>query len=430
MKKIYTLLLGALVAGTATAALPTASIKNAESVNKAMEVRTRAVEGTMHKAPAKASEYDSYTWVNIGTGHFLDSVVESTYGETPKTVEVTVLEAQEAPGVYKLMGVWPTLVSNGSLIIDATDPNFVMVPAQYTGIDDTEDGMTYIASINAVYYAEGYTAEEISTQMPDLIPALDENNTIQFPATCMVLNWPDAPSDSKWNTDPNQWYYGSEDPGYLVLPGGEYVDPWTLAENGEFVENIVSYLFSLPERTEATALNVYYNETSKEIKVEDPFRALYDDLGLSAYTSPEMILDVTNPENVLIELQSTGIQDPNVGTLGYFSESWYYENYAEIGDVWDDSLTISMSEDNDGNCIITIPYHATSIFAAGTGDFYYGSGYVSTISFTKKSTGVSNIAASENGEAVYYNLQGVRVNNPSKGIVIRVQDGKASKVCF
>lgn len=34
----------------------------------------------------------------------------------------------------------------------------------------------------------------------------------------------------------------------------------------------------------------------------------------------------------------------------------------------------------------------------------------------------------ENGEAVYYNLQGVRVQNPDKGIYIRVTNGKAEKV--
>lgn len=41
--------------------------------------------------------------------------------------------------------------------------------------------------------------------------------------------------------------------------------------------------------------------------------------------------------------------------------------------------------------------------------------------------GVAGIEA-EQGEAEYYNLQGVRVVNPEKGIYVRVQNGKASKV--
>ena len=47
----------------------------------------------------------------------------------------------------------------------------------------------------------------------------------------------------------------------------------------------------------------------------------------------------------------------------------------------------------------------------------------------KKDTtvGIAGIEA-ENGEAVYFNLQGVRVQNPEKGIFIRVQNGKATKI--
>lgn len=39
----------------------------------------------------------------------------------------------------------------------------------------------------------------------------------------------------------------------------------------------------------------------------------------------------------------------------------------------------------------------------------------------QKDTGVEGIEADENAEAVYYNLQGVRVNNPENGLYIRVQ---------
>ncbi|MDE6793283.1 MAG: hypothetical protein K2J48_09385, partial [Muribaculaceae bacterium] len=42
-------------------------------------------------------------------------------------------------------------------------------------------------------------------------------------------------------------------------------------------------------------------------------------------------------------------------------------------------------------------------------------------------TGISSIEA-ENGEAIYFNLQGQRVANPEKGIFIRVINGKAEKV--
>lgn len=43
------------------------------------------------------------------------------------------------------------------------------------------------------------------------------------------------------------------------------------------------------------------------------------------------------------------------------------------------------------------------------------------------SVGIAGIEA-EDGEAVYFNLQGVRVQNPENGIFIRVQNGKATKI--
>lgn len=51
-----------------------------------------------------------------------------------------------------------------------------------------------------------------------------------------------------------------------------------------------------------------------------------------------------------------------------------------------------------------------------------------TLTFVESGdNGVENILAAE-GEAVYFNLQGVKVANPDKGIFVRVQNGKAEKV--
>jgi len=43
-------------------------------------------------------------------------------------------------------------------------------------------------------------------------------------------------------------------------------------------------------------------------------------------------------------------------------------------------------------------------------------------------TGIDEIETEEEGEAVNYNLQGVRVDNPEAGIYIRVQNGRSRKV--
>ena len=52
------------------------------------------------------------------------------------------------------------------------------------------------------------------------------------------------------------------------------------------------------------------------------------------------------------------------------------------------------------------------------------------MSFIGEATGVEDIVAGEaDGEAVFYNMQGVRVANPAAGnLYIKVQGNKATKV--
>lgn len=50
------------------------------------------------------------------------------------------------------------------------------------------------------------------------------------------------------------------------------------------------------------------------------------------------------------------------------------------------------------------------------------------ITANEESAGVETLAAEAAGEAVYYNFQGVRVANPTEGMYIRLQAGKATKV--
>ena len=45
-----------------------------------------------------------------------------------------------------------------------------------------------------------------------------------------------------------------------------------------------------------------------------------------------------------------------------------------------------------------------------------------------KSQGVTDVEAAEDAPAVYYNLQGVRVENPENGLYIKVQGNKTTKV--
>lgn len=76
---------------------------------------------------------------------------------------------------------------------------------------------------------------------------------------------------------------------------------------------------------------------------------------------------------------------------------------------------------------ITDDYEYVGIININTSD----SPTFSSISFTweAEGSGVESIVA-DNSEAVYYNLQGARVENPENGMFIRVQNGKSTKVAI
>ena len=93
----------------------------------------------------------------------------------------------------------------------------------------------------------------------------------------------------------------------------------------------------------------------------------------------------------------------NLGT------SWTYSNGNLSGSTWTPSSstnTVTIGKNANGNNP-----------AITTMTVYYSDG-----------NGVESIVTIDDSEAVYYNLQGVKVANPEKGIYVKVSNGKASKV--
>lgn len=83
--------------------------------------------------------------------------------------------------------------------------------------------------------------------------------------------------------------------------------------------------------------------------------------------------------------------------------------------IWTPSETATLAADETGVREITFTVTKNS--------------YIQSITVNYDvSTGVEAIEAINDGEAVYYNLQGVKVNNPERGIFVKVQNGKAVKV--
>lgn len=97
-------------------------------------------------------------------------------------------------------------------------------------------------------------------------------------------------------------------------------------------------------------------------------------------------------------------------------------------EVW--SKTVSNSEFDTAEIDLT-PYAGKTIQFSLTGKqtnaLHYRNIIVTDILIDKKS-GIADIEADENAPVEYFNLQGIRVENPAAGIYIRRQGSKVTKV--
>lgn len=426
MKKFTYFMAAAAIVAASANATNVATVKSELKAQKSeLSIRKAATVSTMQKAPAKVTDYSSYTWVEVGQGTYGPTVVPETYGTKVAPATVTVLEAEGHAGLYKLVGVWPELIEDGQLIVDATDPTFVTIPVQSTGITDNVDGITYIASIAAIYMENGATKEQVIANAPDAVLKLVDK-VIDIPAKNLLLNWPEAPADSKYGTDPEDWYYGTgKNEGYVALPGGEYVDPWVEVKNAKFNDNILYPIFfqGNPENTEVADVVLYENKSTSQYKLMNPWKTLFTKLNFTS-ESPEMIIDATDPTDIMIGETSTGINGGTDGIYYVFSESYYC---AVTGDVMGDAQKITLKEEN-GKMVMTFPIKSMDLLASGTDQIYYASAYASTLTWDTEESAINTVAVSNDAKTEYFNLQGVRVSNPENGLYIMVKDGKSSKV--
>lgn len=220
----------------------------------------------------------------------------------------------------------------------------------------------------------------------------------------------------------------AEDRGFYFLTAENYFEyneelEWQdklfenayLCPNGRFNENLIYYNFTLMENTEYVDVEVYSNGEGY-YKVIDPFQSVYAALGADM-ESPAMIINATDPDNIVLDFQSTNIYGGADGVYAYASSNWYFEP--------DELITKTV----EGNTVtINFPYNSTILYAPNPQIVYYGSEYPSTLVFTENGeTAVDTVETASEASVSYYNLQGVRVKNP-QGIVIRVEDGKATKL--
>lgn len=233
--------------------------------------------------------------------------------------------------------------------------------------------------------------------------------------------------------------------GY-VLYGGNNLRPveWEYYSTGSYRENIAYNFYFGTENTTFVDVEVYKHPKFDHVyKVMDAFKHTYTSgrqkgmPGIPDGESPAMILDGTNPKNVLIELQPIGI----ITTLyygGYYDTEFYYYNYGwwwdyyannDISTGYDTSSCATLTTDAEGTVKIHIPALSCAMVDVVMNDASFGSECDSEL-YIMNPAGIEKVTVDNiNAPVEYYNLQGVRVDNPESGqLLIRKQGTNVCKV--
>lgn len=416
MKKLYTIALAAAATLTAAAAnnlevsksLQTAPVKQqnvkavegqtvVKSLNKVSDVNTKSM-----KAPAANTLEGTWEFA-FGDWYFSTSIGGTVYAEFEATVSGSLVYFED-PSNNELPFVGTYNAADGTITFER----------EYLGYT----GQYYIYQQPHVF---DYTTGDL-VDKDQLIGTLSEDGqSITFESD-MGLQWL-ACSDEN----------GMDVLGYFSIydfEGATKSASWAFVATGSFKENVIYGTFTGNENTQFADVDIYANPAVPGIyKVKDPYKTLYADLGFSS-VSPDLLIDATDPDNVMVELQSIGINGGSTdGSYYLFNEGWYC---AEYDDELDPELVCTMTKDDDGNVEMIFPYHSFTIYAATSQKFYYGSSAESILRFKEQggSEGsVDNIGVDSNNAPVeLYNLQGVRVDNPAAGtIVIKKQGTTVSK---
>ena len=175
------------------------------------------------------------------------------------------------------------------------------------------------------------------------------------------------------------------------------------------------------------AVDVYLNnEQGTELLVKDPLKGLYAALSIEG-VSPDMVIDATYPDNLLIPEFSLGINGGDQHGI-YYGMS-VSANQQDIADTPEESRS-KLTKD-EKTTVITIPAKGLFLWPSKTTSLYYANTSAATITIVHEQGGVNDIIADEenNAPVEFFNLQGQRVNTPAAGqLVIRRQGTKVAKV--
>lgn len=406
MTKLYSLVLAAAVALSANAATPEVmQINSSKPTLKAtatatnIKIEKKADAAQPMKAAAAAANEDKsidglYT-ITIGDYYLAETASEYT-------ADATVVDN-----------------GDGTITIEC-DEFYDAITAEYDAVKGT---VTFNASserepVKLTTGATYYTAFTPFTWTTDVTPGSYTVNykdgAFEFPAD-HGFSWPAYATETA--TSAAGYFYIFD---VLSL---EMTDD-VLYEDAKWTGNFLTKLFNGTSAvTEPTTTTVIYSDRNKTYTIQDAFCASFAQLGFNT-TSPAVKVVATDPDNCIVPEATTNINGGDSDGVYYvLSQSANTNDPSTIAEEYRIKLT------DDGETVtIVFPVKSMFLWPSNTTSLYYANQVESKLVIKKPTSGISNIASDDNNQApVYYNLQGVRVANPEKGLYIEVRGNKATK---
>lgn len=202
---------------------------------------------------------DGYSY--LGEGTYTDGIYAPMYNvpqSSVKPIAVAVYEKDDEPGNFLVVNPWGNYGMEFDLVVNASDPDYVLVPMTNTGFEDVEEGMTYIISQSAAYatvLSPKMDKAEFLAQKGEYNITYDvESRTVTFPGNSCFFNWPNG-----WDPD---WFDTaiSPYPGSLVLP-----EPQSGIESVAVDENLPEVYYNLQgQRVSSPADGIYIKVQGKK----------------------------------------------------------------------------------------------------------------------------------------------------------------------
>ncbi len=271
----------------------------------------------------------------------------------------------------------------------------------------TADATYYTRCEPVVYGTEAMEAQSYSVKF--------ENGRIAFPEN-HGFAWPVYETEE---TLPSESTAG-------LSFGAFYVKAMTtksievIYQNATWTDNIYYPHWFNVENPNVNDVEVGYIEELDTYLIKNPFHDFVAFLEIPEFITPELAVYAADPTHCRVAGSPSGIV---LGDDGMH----VIEDYEHYGAPTDEQLVTLVETEN--TITITFPYRSMMIYTYASHKYYWGSDFESKLVINKGGdAGVDGVEIDNpNAPVEYFNLQGVKVAEPSAGLYIVRQGNKVTK---